>query len=85
MSRYEYRPPDWPSHFSFAVGWDPALETYFAQVMDHSLKRDDDGVTVWVGALPPHYRDIDEMMRVVNDSIRVRCPRSRWRRRGGPG
>jgi len=74
MSRYEYRPRDWPSHFSFAVGWDPALETYFAQVMDYSISRDDDCVTVWVGALPPHYRNIDEMMRAVNDSIRGTLP-----------
>ncbi len=74
MSRYEYRPPGWPSHYSFAVGWDPATETYFAQVMDYSISRDDDCVIAWIGALKPHYRDIDEMLRAVNESIRDRLP-----------
>jgi hypothetical protein len=74
MSRYEYRPTDWPSHFSFAVGWDPALETYFAQVMDYSISRDDDCVIAWFGALLPHYRDIDEMMCAVNERIAGSLP-----------
>jgi hypothetical protein len=74
MSRYEYLPEGWPGHFRFAVGWDPAVETYFAQVMDYSISRDDDCVLAWFRALQPHYRDIDELIQAVNDRIRGRLP-----------
>src|SRR4051794_38141415 len=66
MSRYEYLPDHWPDHMSFAVDWDPALDTYFAQVMDYAISRDDDCVIVWLGALPPHYAHIDELMQALN-------------------
>jgi hypothetical protein len=74
MSRYEYLPKGWPDHFRFAVGWDPVFETYFAQVMDASLRRDDDGVVLWLGALNPHYPYLDELMEAVNDRIRGQLP-----------
>lgn len=74
MSRYENTPPQWPAHTSFAVGWDPPLRTFFAQVIDDSISQDDDRVLVWVGALPPYFQDIDEVMRIVNDRIRGRLP-----------
>jgi hypothetical protein len=32
MSRYEYPPEHWPDPMSFAIGWDPPVDTYFAQV-----------------------------------------------------
>jgi hypothetical protein len=69
MSRYEYKPRYWPDHMSFAVGWDPALDTYFAQVMDCSISRSDDCVIVWLGAMPPHYVHIDELMQSLNRRI----------------
>lgn len=69
MSRYEYLPKHWPDHTSFAVGWDPAMHTYFAQVMNYNISRDDGCVVVWLGALLPHYSDIDQMMQVLNKSI----------------
>ena len=66
MSRYEYLPRHWPGHLSFAVGWDPAVQTYFAQVMDYSISHDDDCVILWLGALPPHYTDVEALMRELN-------------------
>jgi hypothetical protein len=69
MSRYEYLPRHWPSHMSFAVGWDPAMHSFFAQVMDYSISRDDDCVVIWLGALRPHYADIDAMMQALNRRI----------------
>jgi hypothetical protein len=69
MSRYEYLPRYWPNHMSFAVGWDPALDTYYAQVMDYSISRDDGCVIAWLGAMPPHYTDIDALMLSLNKSI----------------
>jgi hypothetical protein len=74
MSMYESRPAGWPSHCRLALGWDPALETYFAQVRDDSIGRDDDCVVAWLGALLPHYRDIDELMEALNDRIRGLLP-----------
>jgi hypothetical protein len=56
----------------FAVGWDPALETYFAQVMDYTISRADDRVIVWAGGMPPHYRDLDEMLCFVNSRLSSR-------------
>ena len=74
MSRYEFLPAGWQQPKSFAVGWDPAVETYFAQVLDYAISRDDDCAIVWIGALRPHYQDIDELMRQVNDRIRGMLP-----------
>jgi hypothetical protein len=58
----------------FAVGWDPALETCFAQAIDHSISRTDDCVIRWVGGRPPHYRDIDELLRAFNAQLRGAHP-----------
>jgi len=69
MSRYEYLPRHWPDHMSFAVGWDPALDTYFVQVMDHAKGEDDNCVIAWLGAMPPHYADIDQLMQALNRCI----------------
>jgi hypothetical protein len=66
MSRYIFNPPGWDRIIEFAAGWDPALETYFGQVMDC---RDDGYAIVWVGAMPPHYSDPDDMMRAVNAGV----------------
>jgi hypothetical protein len=74
MSRYEYLPEGWPENFRFAVGWDPAAETYFAQVMDYSIGRGDDCVILWLGALKPHYPYVDKLMEDVNDRIRGQLP-----------
>jgi len=74
MSRYEYVPSCWSSTCSFAIGWDDALQTYFAQVLDHSIGEDDDGVTVWLGGMPPHYSGLDEMMQAVNGRINGKLP-----------
>lgn len=70
MSRYEYKPENWPELYSFAVGWDPALETYFAQVMDYSISRDDNCVVIWIGGMPPHYTDVDSLIDAVNGRIK---------------
>ena len=68
MSRYEYLPEHWPEYV-VAVGWDPAMYTYFAQVMNYRKGRDDDCVVLWIGALHPHYDDIDQMMQALNKGI----------------
>jgi hypothetical protein len=47
---------------SFAAGWDPALGTYFAEVMDYSISRDDGCVIGWLRAMPPHYTGIDTLV-----------------------
>jgi hypothetical protein len=69
MSRYEYLPPDWSSDYSFAVVLDPALETFFTQVMDYSISRDDDCVIVWLTPRPREILDPDELVRIVNRRI----------------
>jgi hypothetical protein len=69
MSRHEYTPDGWSSDYSFAVGWDPALETFFAQVMDYSLGRDDNCVIVWLTPRPREILHPDELVRIVNRRI----------------
>jgi hypothetical protein len=74
MSRYEFLPPGWSSTYSFAIGWDGPLSTYFGQVIDSSISDDDDRVIVWAGAMPPYYSDLDKMMCAVNDGITGKLP-----------
>jgi len=57
-----YLPRPWPDHTSFAIGCNPALDAYFAQVTDYSISRDDDCIIVWLGAMPSHYTDIDTLI-----------------------
>ena len=64
-------PSNWPGHISFAIGWDPPLITYFAQVLDYSISHDDDCVIVWLGAMPPYYTDLGSLMQTMNRRIRV--------------
>jgi hypothetical protein len=74
MSRHVYRPPKWPSDFSLAVGFDPALETFFAQVMNDSLGQDDDCVIVWLTPRPREILDPDQLVRIVNRRTRGSLP-----------
>jgi hypothetical protein len=69
MSRYEYPPGQWPDPMSFAIGWDPSLDTNFAQVTDHSVGGADGGVIVRMRALPPQYTDMDTQMQTLNHRI----------------
>jgi hypothetical protein len=69
MSRYEFQPKHWPDHISCAIGWDPPLITYFAQVLDYSISHDDDCVIVWLGAMPPYYTDLGSLMQTMNRRI----------------
>jgi hypothetical protein len=74
MSRYEFLPRGWSSPYTFAIGWDVPLDTYFAQVMDLSIDPDDDCVIAWVGGMPPYYHDLDAMLREVNTRISGELP-----------
>lgn len=74
MSRHEYTPPKWPIDFSLAVGFDPALETFFAQVMNYSRGQDDDCVVVWLTPRPREILDLDQLMRVANRRTAGRLP-----------
>jgi len=55
MSRHDLIP--FSKNYDVTVGWDPPLETFFAQVEDLLLARqdDDDAMVVWVGT---SYREI---------------------------
>lgn len=48
MSRYEWK----KENLSFAIGWDPPLKTFFAQIHDDSIpeESDKDNCIVWLGA-----------------------------------
>lgn len=69
MSRHEFLPQGWSATYSFAIGWDVPLHTYFAQVIDTSISEDEDRVIAWLGGMPPYYRDLDALLREVNARI----------------
>jgi hypothetical protein len=74
MSRYEYLPKGWPPHLALAVGWDPALRTFFAHVLNYRISRDDDCVVLWLGALAPKFLDVDQLLAELNRRIRGKLP-----------
>jgi hypothetical protein len=74
MSRHEYRPPGWPEHCSFVIGWDDPLGTYFGLVIDASTGQDGDGIIAAFGNEPPRFGELDNLVRAVNGRIRDRQP-----------
>jgi len=74
MSRYQYLPQGWPDQYAFTIGWDNALGSYFGLVIDVSISQGEDGVIVAIGGVPPHFEDLDNLMRVVNRRIKDRLP-----------
>jgi hypothetical protein len=74
MSRHEYTPPGWPSHCSFTIGWDDPLRSNFALMTDRSLGQGEAGNLLATGSEPPHFRELDNLLRVVNGCIRDRLP-----------
>ena len=47
MSRYEV--PTRDEQYEVVVGWDPPLDTFFAQVFDHTHGHEDDGPVFEIG------------------------------------
>jgi hypothetical protein len=74
MSRYEFVPTDWPATFTFAIGWENALATHFAQVIDTAIPLTDDRLLVSLGHEPPKFDDLDALMRVLNQRIQGSLP-----------
>jgi hypothetical protein len=72
MWRHEYRPPGWPEHYSFVIGWDDPLGTYFGLVIDAPPCREGSSIVLAAGGEPPHFLDLDNLMRVVNGRNRSR-------------
>lgn len=70
MSRYECMPPGWGEPYVFVVGWDDALNSYFAQVIDTSIRPAEDCAVISIGHRPPAFSDIEALMRVVNTHIK---------------
>ena len=74
MSRYEFVPNEWPATCAFVVGWDNALESYFAQVIDTAIHQPDERLIISLGHQPPKFGDIEALMRVVNKRIKGTFP-----------
>ena len=69
MSRHQFTPPGWPQSCSLLIGWDDALESYFALVIDAG------SVIASAGDKPPlKFTATDHLMRVVNARIKERLP-----------
>jgi hypothetical protein len=74
MSRYEYTPPGWPPHCSLIIGWDHPLGSYFALVIDTTMNRGQQGEIAAFGGEPPRFRELDNLLSVVNRRLRDRLP-----------
>jgi len=49
--------------YVFTVGWDDALNSYFAQVIDTSIRPAVDCAVISIGHRPPAFSDIEALMR----------------------
>lgn len=49
------------------VGWDPPLQTYFAQVIDRTADEAgwDDKFVLWVGCRPREIPEIDQLANII--------------------
>lgn len=66
MSRYEI-PSRFP-HLTVAVGWDDALQTFYAQVDDTTLPAEADQCIVWLGMTfqaIPRLEALDHLLQVT--------------------
>lgn len=68
MSRYELKlKPTAREGLSAAIGWDPPLATFFAQVLDAAREAlDENPVIIWVGTLYGEIEDVDEALRALS-------------------
>lgn len=49
---------------TIVAGWDPPLQTYFAQLYKPGVKEGEDGISVWLGADPgTRYTEVEELAR----------------------
>lgn len=65
MSRHQLRPRD-PGH-KVIVGWDPPLETYFAQVIDRKkeVAGEDEKFVLWIGCSHREITDLDGLRQRI--------------------
>lgn len=66
MSRYSLKP--WPQHsdiFEVAVGWDPALGTFFVMVFGIADADRDTIVRYWYGGQPNHLVTVEELQNAA--------------------
>lgn len=50
--------------FEAFIGWDPSLHMFFFQGYDHD-KREEDNPVLWLGAMPPFYPELDDLLAQV--------------------
>jgi hypothetical protein len=64
MSRYTLHHPD-PQH-ALICGWDGPLDTYFAQVFDHTLPEDAETICIcWVGDTVGAIPTVSDLARAI--------------------
>lgn len=67
MSRYQLQPlPEYEGVYEIAVGWDPPLNTFFAQVLhlDDDMA-DEHGEVLWIGGMPTEIHDHGKVIDAV--------------------
>ncbi len=62
MSRIYLEMKKWPERYEVIVGWDPGLQTYFAQVIDPEY--DEEEPIVWLGTFDviPTVSDLEKLL-----------------------
>lgn len=69
MSRYIVPARD--KKYEVVLGWDPPLNTYFAQVYDHSIKDEDEQLILWEAGTSEPIHDLEKLARIVWDYAAV--------------
>lgn len=58
MSRYEWT----KDKYTFSIGYDRPMRTFFAQIHDESLPDEDDNCVLWLGGNYDQYPSLPEML-----------------------
>ncbi len=69
MSRYFVPARD--KKYKVVLGWDPPLNTYFAQVYDHSITDEDEQLILWEAGTPKPIHDLDQLAWLVYEYAEV--------------
>lgn len=59
---------EWRDHYEVTIGWDPPTRTFFAQVMDNTIKGEDfEKIVLWLGGVKPgdRYLEPDELIEAI--------------------
>ncbi|MBD3224886.1 MAG: hypothetical protein GF313_09160 [Caldithrix sp.] len=68
MSRYQLNVPQWSDEIVLVVGWDPGLNSYFAQIYRGNPLKDNAECLLWLGT-EDIITTVDDLLHTINQSL----------------